>query len=142
MNIKDRIDEYLIPMLYTVVWGVGLYTGIFEEKIFRIQDETQSKLLAIVAVYCVFLMELLVGFIDIARQYKTEPFSINVIWAFCIAFGFTLVVLILVFWGSSKTEIVLMFILIAQKFEISYINHSVERFLYKRVLIPNKLEIA
>ncbi len=133
MDCKQIHSRY-IPILYVVIWGLGLALSIFGFTIFDVKEHSEEVgyLFVAYSVFLVFLGEVVLTFVDIASLYADKRIKGTVFWFFSRLFLIIILVLIFtfVYYQAKRLWLLMIFCLLMcwLKWEISYTNNNMEKY--------------
>lgn len=79
--------KYIVPLLYTVLWGIGILLcgrEITSDNMVLSHIKYGNFFVAVFYIYVVFLLECLVGLFDKAIENLKVQFNVNLIFFLCV----------------------------------------------------------
>lgn len=129
-----QIHSRIIPILYVVVWGLGLLLSIFGFTIFDVKGHSEEIAYLFVAysVFLVFLGEVVLSFADIGSLYADKRIKGSVFWLFSRLFLIIILVLIFTFiyYKAKSLWFLIPFCLLMcwLKWKVSSTNNNMEKY--------------
>lgn len=78
---ESVIHKYVIPILYTLLWALGIYSATWDWGISALHLPFNPKLVeGAFIVYLTFMVECVISLIDVVAVNKTKQFNIKLIY--------------------------------------------------------------
>lgn len=132
---KVNIHKHVIPFLYTLLWGVGLYSCSWDWGNCQIHTVDGSVIQGISVIYLIFMAECVVNLWDIAYCHSKETFNANILYwlmGFISDVLATLILTLLFFKCSEHTFLVgclIGFSMVVLKYINVHLTNNVDRYM-------------
>lgn len=121
------VHKHIVPVLYTLLWGVGIYSCSWDWKLFPDFVTYSNAVQGITVIYLIFMAESIVGLLDMAYCHKKEVFNVHIIYwlmMFVSDVFVTLLLTVILLKGDGTSCMTGLFICLSMMF-LKYININI-----------------
>lgn len=116
--------KHIIPILYTLIWGVGLYSCSWDWELLPTLTTYSNTVQGITVIYLIFMAECIVALWDVAYCHKRATFNVHIIYWLILFVLNVLITLILtiLFFRCSEFSYPIGFLICISMTLLKYLN--------------------